>query len=49
MYTLVDSCPECGSEEIQVIDSFFNAEEQVTEYRHICMNCNHDWYETEEE
>lgn len=47
-YTLTESCPECGSEEIQVIDREYDYEDECHKARHICWTCNHDWWEEEE-
>jgi transposase-like protein len=43
MYTTVDYCPMCGSDEIQVIDCNSQG------IRHYCWSCNYDWYEYDEE
>ena len=47
-YTATESCPECGSYEIEVIDLIWNPEEQQNEQRCICWTCQHDWHELEE-
>ena len=47
-YTATESCPECGSYEIEVIDHIWNPEEQQNEQRCICWTCQHDWHELEE-
>ena len=41
-------CPECGGNEIQVIDRILNEETREYENRCICWSCGHDWHETEE-
>lgn len=39
-YTVVDTCPECGSENIQVIDRYVDLDTGLTEVRHICWECD---------
>jgi transposase-like protein len=46
-YTTVSKCPECGSENIQVIDII--EEYGTTDVRHVCWDCDYDWHEYEEE
>lgn len=48
MYTLTDTCPECGSDDINVIDREFDRTAQCFRYRHYCICCGHDWWEEEE-
>lgn len=48
IYTLPEHCPECGDNEIQVIDRILNEETREYENRCICWSCGHDWHETEE-
>ena len=48
IYTLTEHCPECGGNEIQVIDRILNEETREYENRCICWSCGHDWHETEE-
>ena len=47
MYTLSEKCPECGSDEMQVIDWVRNEETLEYENRCLCLTCGHDWHETE--
>ena len=49
MYTLTDTCSECGSDDINVIDREFDRTSQCFRYRHYCICCGHDWWEEEEE
>lgn len=44
-YTVVTECPECGSENIQVIDRYVDLDTGLTEVRHICWDCDNDWLE----
>ncbi|MBS5533126.1 hypothetical protein KH017_20250 [bacterium] len=48
IYTLPEHCPECGGNEIQVIDRILNEETREYENRCICWSCGHDWHEAEE-
>lgn len=41
-------CPECGSENIQIIDHPWNEEEIRREKRWTCWDCDHDWHTYEE-
>lgn len=45
MYTLVEICPECRSEDITVIDREFDRTSQCFRYRHYCSCCGNDWWE----
>lgn len=44
----IENCPECGSDEIQIIDRVWNAETQKKELRYLCWSCDHDWHEEQE-
>ena len=48
IYTLPEHCPECGGNEIQVIDRILNEKTREYENRSICWSCGHDWHEAEE-
>ena len=48
IYTLTELCPECGGNEIQVIDRILNEEIREYDNRCICWSCGHDWHEPEE-
>lgn len=48
MYTIVDVCPDCGSDDIVVIDRVWDYDEQVYLARHICNKCGNDWDEIED-
>ena len=48
IYTLTEHCPECGGNELQVIDRILNEETREYENRSICWSCGHDWHEAEE-
>ena len=45
----IENCPECGSDEIQIIDRVWNEETQKKELRYLCRMCDHDWHEEVEE
>lgn len=45
MYTLVEICPECRSEDITVIDREFDRTSQCFRYRYHCFCCRHTWWE----
>ena len=47
-YTIVDECPDCGSDDIMVIDRVWDYDEQVYLVRHICNKCGNDWNEMED-
>ena len=49
MYTIVDVCPDCGSDNVMAIDRDFDGETQVQSTRHICNDCNYDWWEEEDD
>lgn len=49
MYTLSETCPQCGSDDIEVIDRVRNADTWQKENRCICNSCGYDWHETIEE
>lgn len=44
-YTIVNECPECGCENIQVIDRYVDCDTGLTVVRHICLDCDNDWLE----
>ena len=48
MYTIVDVCPDCGSDDIMAIDRDFDYDEDCYTVRHICNDCGNDWHEAEE-
>ena len=48
MYTIVDICPDCGSDNIMAIDIYFDIDAQLWSIRHTCNDCNYDWWEDDE-
>lgn len=48
MYTIVDVCPDCGSDDIMVIDRMWDYDEDCYTIRHICNKCGNDWHEMED-
>lgn len=48
MYTIVDMCPDCGSDDIMAIDRVWDYDEDCYTIRHICNDCGNDWHEMED-
>lgn len=47
MCTIVDVCPDCGSDNIMAIDRVWDYDEGCYTIRHICNDCGNDWHEME--